>query len=208
MAFNVISNQGKKDKHEGQFKSAIAYLKQSDLAAFIIGEIEADPRTIKVEISEDPKWKNAFRHADATVKWNPTYGLETTFTPRGRAQDLHGRDTEDLSGILSASMLLLHEIGHAYQWMGDKAGYEGQIAAMQEQLRSGRNLPKKGFFTSKKTHHKQKLQAMKDRGWMILEETNVAALENTVAMELREKGCDEGIRWWYADNVGKPTFSK
>jgi len=41
-----------------------------------------------------------------------------------------------------------------------------------------------------------------------LEEVNVAAVENTVATELRRQGYQEGLRWWYADNVKQPTYEK
>ena len=74
---------------------------------------------------------------------------------------------------ISPFLALFHEMGHAYQYLSETEGY---LKFKKEQ--------------KEKKHERN-----------ILEDTNVAALENTVALELRSSKKWEGIRWKYEDLV-------
>lgn len=146
------------------------------------------------------------------VRWNPTYKLQTTYKQRD-PKHTYGAQTEDLSGFLSSSLLLMHEFGHAYQLLSDPTGYNKQMKDFGKALKKGTKEQKKAAKASGQKVSDQEAMAaakekLKDDGKIVLEETNVVAVENTVAMELRGKKCPEGLRWWYADNAKKKTAAK
>lgn len=202
MAFLVRSQDGKSAKHKTLFNEAIKYLKQSQLAKEILEDMQAYPAKIEVVISESKAWRNKYlksKTGEPIVHWNPWQKLKTTYTKRDSI-DTDGVVTEDLSNFIYPAVLLMHEIGHAFQLLSDPEGFDQQMKSFQDQVR--KRMQQKGIL------QQEAMQQLKKERRIVLEETNVAAIENTVAMELRAKGYPEGLRWWYADNVMKATHQK
>jgi hypothetical protein len=114
------------------------------------------------------------------IEWDHTLTLDVVDKAKSRPQvpwvkdhtRRHGvlwlkKKRVDKVGTISAPMALMHELGHAHQYLTDKAGYEEEM--------------KKHSFIR------------------CLEDTNCAAIENTVCQELNARGGREGIRWGYHD---------
>ena len=71
----------------------------------------------------------------------------------------------------SAAVALMHEMGHALQYLSNPTEFR---ALFRKPDGSPNTL-----------------------GKMQVEDINTAAVEQTVILELRQAGCDEGIRWDY-----------
>jgi hypothetical protein len=181
--------------HAQLFGETLDYLKQSDLAAFIIDQLAETPATITVVIGGHVE-KNTYMPGEdlgGTIRWNPFRQVRTkneiahrrsagSYDRKLRAEPDHlayawdaQGDSLNLAGELSPAMLLMHEMGHAYQRLSDHAGFRAAI-------RSGK------------------------QGVARIENVNVNAIENTVALELRAQGCPEGVRWRYGDIQGVGWF--
>jgi hypothetical protein len=190
-----------------RFALTLEYLKQSDLAKMMIEELEASGRRIEVYISragDDRYSPPSTDQGGGTVHWNYTKTLKTAKEVANRPHKVpsHGaaaplnappthltrpgiiwgrREAASMEGYMSPALALMHELGHAYQWLT---------------MRDVERVP----------------HAEADSRWggapdaaarVVMENLNVNAVENTVAMELRAKGFAEGIRWHYGDHVGK-----
>jgi len=199
MAFNVVLKKVKNGKK--LFSDALTYLKQSDIAEMIISELERTKTKITVEIDGNAAAKNGFlvtKQNVPMVRWNPTYMLQTGFDiARSKGNKGYcGMVVQNLSGFLSPSLLLLHELGHAYQYLSETKEYKDQVAAMNAAISDEAELL---------GSREEAMLKLKKEGKLVLEEANVAGLENNVALQLRNKGYPEGLRWWDADNIMQKT---
>ena len=218
------------------FDLALKYLRQSEVAEAVIDELERTSTAVEVLI--DRHAKNGFGvHKSSQrpfVTWNPTYMLKTTFDRAAREgrKNYCGMVVQDQTGYVSPALLLLHELGHAYQFLSDATAYQREMQAQHQavlaelaKIRQARGFDasQEAVFDALVSKHEepeklkaalqpawkalkeQAMQVLKAEGRLPLEEANVAGIENQVAMELRGKGYTEGLRWWYADNEGKPT---
>jgi hypothetical protein len=176
------------DHYATLFEQTLGYLRQSNLAQFIIDQLEESPATINVVIGGHVQ-KNGYqpgRDLGGTIRWNPYKRVQTeseeshrrsadSYQKKLAAVPAHLADQGSLAGALSPAMLLMHEMGHAYQRLSN----EGEFRAMVQR-------GKKGV--------KQ------------IEALNVNAIENTVVLELRAQGILEGVRWRYQDIRGVGLF--
>jgi hypothetical protein len=167
------------------------YLRQSDLAAFLWDELKRVPEVLTINV----------HHAAPGVignTWTPpalgvvgsagsvTWNVNRTLTATEVVSDKPGLTTfqkvlaaftPDKQQVMSPALLLMHEMGHAFQFLSDQV--------VQEQGNSFR----------------QRLTAVINGDKALrteIENINVNAIENTVANELTAKGSPEGIRWTYA----------
>jgi hypothetical protein len=187
MTFVVLPKADNTSLEEAQryYNEAITYLRQSDMASSIIDELTALPQhiTVKVGVGYSDKYIHPKPDDNITggiIEWDPTCPLNVKDKARYRPQVSWVQDTTerhgflwlqqrrlDVVGTISPMVALLHEMGHAYQFFGDKDGYRQATRSMA------------------KPH----------------EDNVVAAIENTVVLELRARGETEGIRWGYLDTV-------
>ncbi len=166
---------------------AITYLKKSKLAKEILDDIESHKQIVTVKIG--PGIEDHYEHPPqthpvwaGTVFWDPEFSLgvvDRVVHPHGTARPnvpwvpnrgvwkccgkkMGTPVNED--GVMSPKVCLMHELGHAYQYLSNPDEY-------------------REFFSEGKT--------------LDMEDINTAAIENTVVLELRQAGCNEGIRWDY-----------
>ncbi|TMO57958.1 M91 family zinc metallopeptidase [Pseudoalteromonas phenolica] len=183
MTIQVIGVNGLSDLQAAlYFDSAKTYLSQSNLAAFLISQLEAIPEvlTIKVEVSPNNSCNDNWASSQGTagtITWNIASRLQVTENPVSRPTAYpfsHMLSTlrPQRRDELSPALILMHEMGHACQAMSG--------ANQDEMLNENRNQD--GTLNI-----------------LAIENINVQAIENTVAMELSEAGCREGIRWDYLD---------
>lgn len=189
MSFTIVDRGGLRHQAVTLFNTACKYLRNSNMATFILDSLEKAPQVITVEIGKG--LEDRYYHPQkispqngGKIWWDPTESLavvdqapspsikyrktrpdvpwtkERTFLGRIKEKI---RGPKDRHGIITPALCLLHEMGHAYQYLSDSQGY----------------LSKKGIEGIE------------------LEHINVAAIENTVALELTGKGMLEGIRWDY-----------
>ena len=163
------------------FNVAESYLRQSDLAAFLIDELKSIPEVLTIRIcADDPRnvgntWTRPEDDSAGTVRWNVKRTLIATEKVSKQPDATHFEKflalfEPDKQESMSPALLLMHEMGHACQYMS------GEKDEMFD--RRGKS----------KTE------------WRLdIENINVSAIENTVANELKEKGNLEGIRWDYLD---------
>jgi alpha-glucuronidase len=170
------------------FEQTLTYLRQSDLAAFIIDQLEESPAPINVEIGGHVQ-KNGYRPGEdlgGTIRWNPYKRVHTkeeeghrksagSYQKKLAAVPAHLQDEDSMAGALSPAMLLMHEMGHAYQRLSNDAEFRTMVQRGKKGVKEIENL-------------------------------NVNAIENTVAQELRDKGILEGVRWRYQDIKGVGWF--
>ncbi len=166
------------------------YLRQSDLASFLWNELQRVPETLTIHV----------HHAGSKVignTWAPpavgavnsagniTWNVNRTLTATEVVGDEPGLTTwqkflaaftPDKQALMSPAILLMHEMGHAYQFLSDQV--------VQEQGNSFQNRLNQALAGNKTV-------------LLDLENINVNAIENTVANELSAKGSPEGIRWDY-----------
>jgi hypothetical protein len=194
MTFQLSTNPSSA-QYAGLFSETLVYLKQSDLADFIISQLEAAKTVITVEIGGHVQ-KNGYlpgKGLGGTVKWNPFKQVRTkneiahrrsagSYTKKLGAEPTHVAEQQgakgqklDLGGVLSPAMLLMHELGHAYQRLAEPEGFKEGVGKGRKGVREIENL-------------------------------NVNAIENTVALELRAAGKPEGVRWRYQDIQGVGWF--
>ena len=105
------------------YSAALTYLeKHSPAAKALIKALRENPTKIDVAIctfgsearSETP-FNSMFGFEDdgtATVQWNPGFMFQ-----------VKAKGKEGKAGKQSAALALAHELGHAKQWLDDKAGY-------------------------------------------------------------------------------------
>lgn len=110
--FQVKQKPYQGDSREVAFRKAIRYLLLSDLARFIISELETHRSRIVFDIGTNPaaSLTNSFEPASfrpgkkaGTVKWGCTRRDEQDFNQRG-----------------SCAIALMHELGHVFQYLGEK----------------------------------------------------------------------------------------
>lgn len=163
---------------------AFDYLRASDLARGIIDGIANAPEIVTIKVGSGladiylyPK-EGSGRTSGGLVEWDPDLTLDVIDKAKARPQvpwvkdhtKRHGflwlkKKRIDKPGTISAAMALMHELGHAHQYLTDKEGYEAEI--------------------------------QKNKLLRCLEDTNCAAVENTICLELNARGGNEGIRWDY-----------
>ena len=170
MAFNLIAI-APVDLNTARwcFNVATSYLRQSDMAGFIINQLQQATENITINVRRDGRSEYT-----APAMKGPALGGTINWNMRGRVGTIDCADDRpavqwipqggDRNGILSVAMCLLHEMGHAYQYLSNK----------------------------------EEFRALIDEDNVIeIENVNVNAIENTVALELTGIGCVEGIRWDY-----------
>jgi len=162
--FDVIdrTRNAKTPKSKAAFEKAIKYLKLSDLARFIIEQFEDSSSTtvVKVEVPpnrgggnswDPPAWKRG--DLGGTVWW------QASRTPIGYTR------------FGSAAMALMHELGHAYQYLSEKKRVRDiikpKLAAISSRVRR-RVAGSENFLEN-------------------LELTNTQAIELTVAHEINKQ---------------------
>lgn len=134
-----------------QFDNAIRYLKNSALAEDIITDLLTiqELLTIYVGTDSNPKRINVYAHppresrmSAGTIYWDPSVEVGVRDKVKnykgGRLRpdvpwvQKHGTWTccgkrfgteRDQEGVISAPMCLMHEMGHAVQFLSDKEGY-------------------------------------------------------------------------------------
>ena len=153
---------------------AKTYLEQSDLASFIIEELEAidELLTIEVSTSSDDGWAPPDDDDDdsaGTIEWNVTQTLDVVDKKDDRPDvNWTSKIDADVVATISPALALIHELGHAMQFMTNKQAFRDRLANLDDE------------------------DVLLD-----IENTNVNTIENTVALELIEKGNHEGVRWDY-----------
>ena len=197
------------------FDLALKYLKRSNMASFVISELERTDKMLIIHVNSEGGDTNEYIYpelckakggcllkADAgpicgkggCVQWSALKNLKV----KDRKDKRKGLSKETVrpkvpwakpkkselglsvvEGILPAPLLLIHEMGHAMQYLTDKKEFLARA--------------KVGMWNFKKPNFAE------------LEQLNVQAIENTVIMELRQAGVDIGVRWDYFA-AGDPVF--
>ncbi len=201
------------------FDGAETYLRQSDMAGFVLDNLAGLRERIQICVGKRgsytnlrkfklpaispgyinscgmsgwaimnvylfPKEGDPARHG-GTIMWHPEMSLpvidkaehrpelpwvDQNLGPRRFFKLFKGKRRDKLAAI-SPGVALIHEMGHAMQYFTCKQQLvRGQDASTYRSLASSEK-----------------------------ESDNVAAIENTVVMELNAAGHDEGIRWEYLD---------
>jgi hypothetical protein len=179
MTIRIVAHGIPQDTAEAAYQNAVDYLRQSDLAKFLIGELEGISEVLTI---------NVYANNSASDAWNPPAGTATTeagsitWNLTTHVQTIEVKsDNPALSGLtkfisyfkpnvvrsMSPALVLMHEMGHACQFMTDKAHFRSRMSNLTNAVR------------------------------LDIENINVNAIENTVANELNDKGFKEGIRWDY-----------
>ncbi len=171
MAFNVVGIGMANVVARWRFDVACNYLRNSDLAASIIEDLENAPEVITVRIGTglEDAWIPpglAAVNSGGTIEWHPTSTLTTLDTPANRpvAPWLGRGGTRH--GLQSSALGLFHEMVHALQYLANAAQMVGP----------GVNV-------------------------LNVENFVVQGVEATVARELTSAGHIEGVRWHYHDVV-------
>jgi hypothetical protein len=159
MTFQLSTNPSSA-QYAGLFSETLAYLKQSDFADFIISQLDAAEAVITVEIGTHVQ-KNGYRHGrdlGGTVRWNPfkqvrtrdeiahrrsadSYKKKLRAEPQHLASQLDARGKKaDLGGVLSPAMLLMHELGHAYQRLAEPQGFQAAVGKGKKGVREIENV--------------------------------------------------------------------
>ncbi|MCK0148533.1 type III secretion system effector protein [Marivita sp. S6314] len=128
-----------------KYDAAIAYLRRSDMARSILDELQTVPEQIVIKIGPDiePKYRHPKVDDGADggiVEWNPDMSLDVFDSPRERPSASWVRNKRERYGLfwrksrqireygtLSPAIALIHELGHAYQFFGDRAGYRSAM---------------------------------------------------------------------------------
>lgn len=129
-------------------------------------------------------WKPFDRDPSLFQNFHGTYNnVPLTYQPPSTRIDERPRP-------FPAPVLLIHEMGHAMQYALDKDDFL--------EIESANHGKYKRLFPTVQP---------KSQG-PILDLLNVATIENTVCLELRDAGKDVGIRWQYDDvDPGRPTIN-
>jgi len=157
------------------FNSAKNYLRKSDLANFLINEIERidEVLTINVRKTLVDEWRWPEKddvNSAGEIDWNITTELNVIdYRDRRPDVDWVSRVDDDAIARMSIALILMHEIGHACQYMTSKTEFREHIRTLDNDV------------------------------CLMIENINVNAIENTVALELISGGSIEGIRWDYRD---------
>lgn len=141
MAFAVLGQDMESSSARAKFAEARLYLRQSDMARSILEELAAIPEIIMIKIGSDiePKYRHPKVDDGADggiVEWNPDMSLDVFDSPRERPSASWVRNKTERYGLLwrisrqireygtlSPAIALIHELGHAYQFFGDRDGY-------------------------------------------------------------------------------------
>jgi hypothetical protein len=127
------------------FYAACDYLRQSDMAASVLDELGRLPERIVIFVGNDLEPK--YRHPTVDdgqdggiVEWNPTLALGVFDSARMRPKAPWvrnrvrrsgpfglGRTPVNEEGVMSPAVGLIHELGHAYQFFGDRAAYRASL---------------------------------------------------------------------------------
>ncbi|PRY75101.1 type III secretion system effector protein [Marivita geojedonensis] len=141
MAFAVSGQGMSAGEARTHFRDAVAYLRGSDMARSILEELSDLPERVMIKIGSDIEPK--YRHPKADdgidggiVEWNPDMSLDVFDSPRERPNAAWVRNKKERYGLfwrksrqireygtLSPAIALIHELGHAYQFFGDRDGY-------------------------------------------------------------------------------------
>lgn len=178
-AFGAITQQ----QAEQEIQTARAYLSHSALADGILQELD-DPQTpvVRIYVSRDhPSVYYMPGRGDpdgGIVWWNPTHESavvdRTAHRPARADYGAAGPPRGDLQERQTPAMDLIHELTHALQYLTE--------------TRRMRAIDRRWFFRERRR--------IRDT-----EQTNVQAVEATVAMELKRAGFTEGVRWDYYDTA-------
>lgn len=170
----------KNEEAKAKFDGAMGYLKEnSSFAKWIILQLKCNSKTIDVLVNDgetfarDNSWAGPifdFGTSGGTICWNASRPKE--------------------KGKRSAAMGLMHELGHAYQFLSEKQGVK---AVMKPRLfgRCYRTKRQDGIVNSEEFIEK-------------IEDTNVAAIELTVANEINAKLEQENA----SEELFEPTRDK
>lgn len=178
MPITIIAVGMPQAEAEQYFDSAKSYLIQSNLAAFIFQQLENMPETLTIKISRNGASEWDWRDENETnsagiITWNLSQTLATI------DRQVHRPDVtwtssvdDDVINHMTPALILLHEMGHAMQFMTNKAEFMARIPDID-------------------------FDNQDDPILLDIENINVNAIENTVALELIDKGFTEGVRWKY-----------
>ena len=126
------------DGAEAAYKQARAELiAKSPRAAEVIKAVEAAPHVIEVVISTTVGQESAFRGAmgDETASklvWDPKHAFQILVDPTQITKKVLGRDVTTTQAKLSplpANLVLIHELGHAEQFLGKMPNYAKLFAS-------------------------------------------------------------------------------
>lgn len=180
---------------------ALTYLKQSKLAREIIEDLEASNNIITIMV--EPGQVDRYEHPPVqthspeagTVFWDPGFSLQVvdkakrrpdaTWVPQTKQKrtiwNCCGRRAPvDVNGELNPMVCLMHELGHVLQYLSNPTEFRAWY----------RNADGSKKMDSEIMHGKD-----------VLEQTNTAAVEQPIVLELRDVGCDLGVRWSYYDST-------
>ena len=160
---------------------AFRYLRQSDLAGGIIDGLQAQAEDITIRVGTG--LQNKYLHpkegeaGGGTVEWDPEYALGVIDKAKARPQ---------------VPWVTNHTERHGFLWLQtrgvDKVGQVSPAIALIHELGHAHQ-----FFSNRDEYRAE----MKKGILKCLEDTNCAAIENTVCLELNARGAKEGIRWDY-----------
>lgn len=192
---------------------AFKYLSKSQLAKEIISDLESIPGilTIVVGPGVNDRYEHPATAADGdtgfvgTVFWDPGFALGVIDkAPRSNDTGLKPRRPNlpwvkqhkqkrtiwnccgarapvDHFGEINPKVCLMHELGHALQYLSNPTEFRAWFRDAQGNKRTDAEI---------------------SAGKQVIEQTNTAAVEQPIIMELRAAGYDLGIRWDYYDSTG------
>lgn len=202
MAFRIRGHGGFSYVEAGEaVDKALVYLKQSKLAREIIEDLESSKKIITIMV--EPGLVDRYEHpavaSDSpeagTVFWDPGFSLtvidkakrrpDVSWVPQTKQKrtiwNCCGRRAPvDVNGELNPMVCLMHEFGHVLQYLSNPSEFRAWY---------------------RNADGSKKLDSEIVQGKDVLEQTNTAAIEQPVVLELRDAGCDLGVRWSYYDSL-------
>lgn len=127
---------------EDAFRDACQYLRQSRFAAFLLNELMTVPQLLHIEVTASPlsrnkdAWrrpKNSEPHSAGRLLWNLSSGYfagehGNTRPGLGELERHQARAHGDQLSHISPALVLMHELGKAYQYLIEKAGFQRYLS--------------------------------------------------------------------------------
>jgi len=178
-------------------RDALQYLRRSKLASEIIEDIESSNTLITIKVG--PGLNDRFEHPPldtgtsfgGVVYWDPGFTLGVTDKANKRpnvpwVKQIKEKRTiwnccgqrapTNQDGEINPKVCLMHELGHVLQYLSNPAEFRALFRNADGSKRRDGEI-----MSAKNT----------------IEQVNTAAIEQPIIMELRDSGCNLGIRWDY-----------
>ncbi|WP_299315833.1 DUF4157 domain-containing protein [uncultured Aquimarina sp.] len=130
---------------EDMYRNAIRYIESKPTGKIILDKIKDWNNNVRVIIGDDHRTVTTITNPDITIHWNPLMSLGVWSEGRlGLAEQ---------AGIMSPAAVLLHEFGHALQYIDDPTGYNKWPAAQQPNTLLNMNTFEGGEAFKRMEHH-------------------------------------------------------